>query len=159
MAATEMASGLSHRMIAARAAEEAAIALIASGRPEDARDVSRDALEGYASVGAAFEAARARAAFRRAGIRVLREHPQERPSRVGWEALTPAEQVVAQFVERGLSNSDISDELVVSRRTVESHVSHILAKLGLRSRGDLILAAARLGGQLQSDKDPGPGRH
>lgn len=159
MAATEMASGLSHRMIAARAAEEAAIALIASGRPEDARDVSRDALESYARVGAAFEAARARAAFRRAGIRVLREHPQERPSRVGWEALTPAEQVVAQFVERGLSNSDISDELVVSRRTVESHVSHILAKLGLRSRGDLILAAARLGGQMQSDKDPGPRRH
>jgi DNA-binding NarL/FixJ family response regulator/tetratricopeptide (TPR) repeat protein len=143
MSATELASGISHRMVAARAAEEAAIALIAVGKAEDAREVSRAALEGYGAAGAAFESARARAAFRRAGIRV-RESARVRPRR-GWEALTPAELIVARHVERGMSNAEISDELVVSRRTVESHVSHILAKLGVRSRADLILAAVRDG--------------
>lgn len=143
MAATEVAAGVPHRLVAARAYEEAAIALIEAGSPRDAGRISRDALERYSSMGAAFEAARARAAFRRAGIRV-REPARGRP-RAGWEALTPAEQVVAHHVERGLSNADIADELVVSRRTVETHVSHILAKLNLRSRADMILAAGRRG--------------
>jgi DNA-binding NarL/FixJ family response regulator len=56
--------------------------------------------------------------------------------------LTRAERVVATFVERGESNAEIAARLVLSRRTVESHVSNILAKLGMRSRSDLILAAA-----------------
>ena len=119
----------SPRVLAAGwAAEEAAIALARSGNTQRAHQLSRDAMAYYARAGAGFEAARARAALRRAGIRV-REPARTRP-RSGWEALTPAEQVVARYVEQGLSNGDIADELVLSRRTVESHVSHILAKLG-----------------------------
>lgn len=141
VAAAAAAHGSPRVLEAARAVELAAIALARTGNTQHAHHLCRDALALYGRAGAGFEAARARAAFRRSGIRV-REPARARP-RSGWEALTPAEQVVARYVEQGLSNGDIADELVISRRTVESHVSHILAKLHLRSRADLILAAAR----------------
>ncbi|MFI9536931.1 LuxR C-terminal-related transcriptional regulator [Nocardia fusca] len=49
-------------------------------------------------------------------------------------ALTPREVAVAELVAKGLSNREIASELVLSRRTVESHVYHLFAKLGLTSR-------------------------
>jgi len=44
---------------------------------------------------------------------------------------------VAELVTQGLSNKDIAARLVISRRTAESHVRHILTKLGLDSRGQI----------------------
>ena len=55
----------------------------------------------------------------------------------GWAALSPAEARIARLVADGRSNPDIAAELLVSRRTIETHVSHILAKLGARSRVDI----------------------
>ena len=52
-------------------------------------------------------------------------------------ALTPREWEVAQLVGRALSNREVAEELVLSERTVESHVRNILAKADLRSRTDL----------------------
>lgn len=54
-----------------------------------------------------------------------------------WDALTPTEQKVAHLVADGLSNPDIAAELFLSRNTVQTHVSHILAKLGARSRAEV----------------------
>jgi predicted ATPase/DNA-binding NarL/FixJ family response regulator len=48
--------------------------------------------------------------------------------------LTRREQQVADLVAQGLSNKDIAAALVISQRTVESHVEHILSKLGFASR-------------------------
>lgn len=48
--------------------------------------------------------------------------------------LTPREATVASLVAKGLTNRQIAAQLYVSERTVESHVSAILSKLGLRSR-------------------------
>lgn len=48
--------------------------------------------------------------------------------------LTPREATVASLVATGLTNRQIAAQLYVSERTVESHVSSILSKLGLRSR-------------------------
>lgn len=51
--------------------------------------------------------------------------------------LTQTEMKVVQFVARGLANKDIADELNVSQRTVESHVSNMLGKTGLHNRTEL----------------------
>jgi non-specific serine/threonine protein kinase len=49
-------------------------------------------------------------------------------------ALTRRERQIAELVANGLSNREIADSLVISRRTAEGHVEHILAKLGFTSR-------------------------
>lgn len=54
-------------------------------------------------------------------------------------SITPAEQQVLTALRRGLINKAIAAELVLSPRTVESHMSHLLAKSGCRSRTQLLL--------------------
>ncbi len=54
---------------------------------------------------------------------------------------TPAEQRVLVWLARGLSNKAIAAELVLSPRTVESHVSNLLAKAGCSNRSQLLLWA------------------
>ena len=61
--------------------------------------------------------------------------PETTPAFVG---LTPAEQAVARLVVTGHSNRQAAAELYISVKTVESHLGHIFAKLGIRSRKDLI---------------------
>jgi predicted ATPase/DNA-binding CsgD family transcriptional regulator len=51
-----------------------------------------------------------------------------------WDVLTAREREVAALVAEGLTNRDIAGLLVVSKRTVDAHVEHILAKLGFASR-------------------------
>jgi non-specific serine/threonine protein kinase len=51
-----------------------------------------------------------------------------------WDVLTAREREVAALVAEGLTNRDIAGRLVVSKRTVDAHVEHILAKLGFGSR-------------------------
>jgi DNA-binding CsgD family transcriptional regulator len=52
--------------------------------------------------------------------------------------LTDAEREVADLVAEGLTNSDIAARLHLSVRTVEAHLSHAFAKLGVRSRTALV---------------------
>jgi DNA-binding NarL/FixJ family response regulator len=52
---------------------------------------------------------------------------------------------VAGLVAQGMSNPQIAAQLFLSRRTVQTHVSHILAKLNLSSRIDIAREAARRG--------------
>jgi len=51
--------------------------------------------------------------------------------------LTPTEARVIQFVAKGMSNREIADQLGVSQRTIESHVSNMLGKSGLHNRTEL----------------------
>ena len=51
--------------------------------------------------------------------------------------LTRREQDVAALVARGLSNGEIAGELVISARTVETHVQHIMDKLGVGTRAQI----------------------
>jgi DNA-binding NarL/FixJ family response regulator len=53
-----------------------------------------------------------------------------------WAPLTPREMQVARLIAVGRSNKDIAAELVISQRTAENHVEHILAKLGFTSRAE-----------------------
>jgi DNA-binding CsgD family transcriptional regulator len=61
----------------------------------------------------------------------------------GWASLTPAERDVVRLVSEGLGNNDIATRLFVSPRTVQSHLTHVYAKLGLTSRVQLVQAATR----------------
>ncbi|AKN18707.2 transcriptional regulator [Mycobacterium haemophilum DSM 44634] len=61
----------------------------------------------------------------------------------GWGSLTPAERNVARLVGEGLGNKEIATRLFVSPRTVQSHLTHVYAKLRLNSRVQLAQEAAR----------------
>ena len=61
----------------------------------------------------------------------------------GWASLTPTERDVVRLVSEGLANNDIATRLFVSPRTVQTHLTHVYAKLGLNSRVQLAQEAAR----------------
>ncbi|WP_133053716.1 helix-turn-helix domain-containing protein, partial [Mycolicibacillus trivialis] len=63
----------------------------------------------------------------------------------GWDALTPAECEVVRLVGEGLSNKEVAARLFVSPRTVQTHLTHVYAKLGATSRVQLAQEAARNG--------------
>jgi non-specific serine/threonine protein kinase len=63
--------------------------------------------------------------------------------------LTAREREVAALVGQGLSNRAIADALVVSERTVETHVGHILGKLGFETRGQVAAWVAERGLRLR----------
>lgn len=61
----------------------------------------------------------------------------------GWASLTPTERDVVRLVSDGLGNKDIGMRLFISPRTVQTHLTHVYAKLGLTSRVQLVQEAAR----------------
>ena len=67
---------------------------------------------------------------------------RKRPSS-GWASLTPTELDVVRLLTEGMPNKDIATRLFISPRTVETHLTHVYAKLGLSSRVQLAQEAAR----------------
>jgi DNA-binding NarL/FixJ family response regulator len=64
---------------------------------------------------------------------------------VGLGELTEREADVLSLVQVGLSNAAIGERLYISGKTVEHHLSRILAKLGVRTRAEAAALAVRLG--------------
>ena len=128
----------------AKALEAAAEQFLGADDRSQARVAFTYAVEVYASLGAAADVARLQAAFRAHGIR-RGPTAKHRRARSGWDSLTETEIKIATLVEEGLSNPEIAAKLLLSRRTVATHVSHILKKLDVHSRTDIARESALRG--------------
>jgi ATP/maltotriose-dependent transcriptional regulator MalT len=121
---------------AARARLELARA-VETRAPQAAAAEARHALADFERLGAARHADGAAALLRRLGDRGARSW-----SRATGE-LTKRESEVLALLGDGLSNAEIAERLVISRRTAEHHVASILSKLSLRSRAEAAAHAVR----------------
>jgi DNA-binding NarL/FixJ family response regulator/tetratricopeptide (TPR) repeat protein len=141
LAAAERYQEASRPLLSAKALEAAAEAFVRAGDRGQARAAFTRAVETYTSIGATTDVARLQASFRAHGIR-RGPRAKHRQARSGWDSLTPTETKIAGLVEAGLSNPEIAARLLLSRRTVATHVSHILKKLDVHSRTDIAREAA-----------------
>ena len=119
---------------------EAALAL---AEAEDERTLRR-ALDQLQRLGAQPAAAIVSRRLRKRGVRGLPRGP--RPStRENPAGLTPRELEVLALVAEGLRNAEIAKQLVVAEKTVGHHISAILRKLDVRTRGEAAAKARRMG--------------
>ncbi|MEV6229750.1 AAA family ATPase [Saccharopolyspora shandongensis] len=125
----------------AQALEDLAVLLAERGQLTAARAEYARAAEIYTELGASWDLRRADARLR--PHRLRRTRGRRPRATTGWDSLTPTERKVARLVADGLANPDIAATLFSSRRTIEVHVSHILAKLGVRSRVEVAVIAMR----------------
>jgi DNA-binding NarL/FixJ family response regulator len=109
------------------------------------KDVTAEQLFEAVRVVAAGEALLAPAVTRRLIAEFARLRPKlpTRPERL--RDLTPRETEVLRLVAEGLSNAEIAERLVVTKETVKTHVSRILAKLDLRDRSQAVVLAYESG--------------
>ena len=118
---------------------EAALALSQTGDVEALRDAHAECRR----LGAGPLATIVARELRELGVRDLPRGPRQ-TTRANEAALTTRELDVLVLVAEGLRNADIAERLFVSRRTVDHHVSAILRKLEVSSRGEAVASATRL---------------
>ena len=119
------------RLELARALVDHGAALRRARRRSDARGVLVRGLDAARGCGATALAEHALEELRTAGAR---------PRRLafdGLDALTASERRVARMVASGMSNREVAERLFVTRRTVETHLTHAYQKLGIASRDAL----------------------
>jgi DNA-binding CsgD family transcriptional regulator len=131
----------------AYAAENAALLRAREHRTQEARAALATAADLYDGLDARWDLARAEQRLKAYGVR--RAQSTRRRPRNGWESLTETELRIAALVAEGNSNPAIAAKLYISRRTVQTHVSNILAKLDLTSRVELAVLVHQRSGQGQ----------
>lgn len=129
---------------AARARLELAL-VVARTQPTTAIVEAKKALRSFERMGATTCANRASALLRSLGEAV-------RPTTTRAEGLTNREKEVLALVGRGLSNPEIATRLFISRKTAAHHVSHLLTKLGVRNRAELVPHAIQLHGRGSGER-------
>jgi ATP/maltotriose-dependent transcriptional regulator MalT len=98
---------------------------------------ARTALAAFETLGAGRDADGAAAFVRELGGKAARSGPR------GMGLLTKRELEVLELLAEGMSNQEMADRFVLTRKTVENHVASVLAKLGLRGRAEAASYAAR----------------
>jgi DNA-binding CsgD family transcriptional regulator/tetratricopeptide (TPR) repeat protein len=140
-AASAEAFGYGHVYEQARSRWRLAEALLASGRREEAQAPAAAARGVAVRLGAAPLRDQVEALARRGrldiGLGAVRTD--------GASGLTPREREVLRLVAAGRSNRQIAEVLYISRKTASVHVSNILTKLGVHSRGEAAATARSLG--------------
>lgn len=101
-----------------------------AGKRREADVALKNAREDYRSLGARTYVERCDRELQAGGLHTGR-------AGAGPSHLTAQERAVARLVARGMSNQDTAQELFVSVKTVQYHLTHIYSKLGIRSRGEL----------------------
>jgi DNA-binding CsgD family transcriptional regulator/tetratricopeptide (TPR) repeat protein len=127
------------------ALEDLAVVLAGRGHEEDARALLNEAVARYEDMQAHWDIRRAEGRLRPYGIRRGTRGRRGPRAASGWEALTPTEIKIAALVARGDSTSDIAKGMFLSRRTVQTYISHILSKLGAKGRVEIVREALRHG--------------
>jgi DNA-binding CsgD family transcriptional regulator len=140
LAAVETTARGSRPLELGLACEDAGAALAGTGRVDAGRPLLERALGIYERLEATRDLDRTRARLRGLGIRHGRRGRRGRPQ-FGWESLTPTEERVVDLVVEGLTNPQIGERLYVSPRTVQTHLAHIFAKLGISTRTQLAAQA------------------
>jgi len=84
------------------------------------------------------------------------ERPAGPGAPAGLDALTRREREIAELVATGMSNREIAEQLVISKRTADSHVEHILTKLGCSRRGQIAAVLDTTSPASPAPADSGP---
>ncbi|MEV5486111.1 MULTISPECIES: helix-turn-helix transcriptional regulator [Streptomyces] len=121
---------------------DAAELLAQRDMPREANTLLDKALMIYIRLDAAWDAAHATSRLRAVTMRQTTRRPRG-SAQHGWEALTNTERIVADHVAAGHSNPEINARMGISRRTVSTHVSHILHKLRMASRVEIAAEVTR----------------
>lgn len=112
----------------ARARADLGVVLLRSGRRRAGREQLEAALEAAVACGARGTAQAVQAELEVAGAA---------PKRLAFDELTASERRVAELAAGGGSNREIAEELLVTPKTVENHLTRVYAKLAIRSRAEL----------------------
>jgi DNA-binding NarL/FixJ family response regulator len=148
-AAAELALAAAAEAAAAGAALEEARDRLVAGRALLATDREAGvaelvaAGEQAAACGAPRVEAEARLVLRRAGVRVGRGGPRAGGTE-GLAALSPREREITELVAQGLTNRAIAGRLYLSEKTIETHLTRVFQKLGVRSRVQVAAEVARM---------------
>jgi DNA-binding CsgD family transcriptional regulator len=129
--------------------EDLAAVLAERGREEDARAAFTESIGHYEDLQARWDIRRAESRLRRYGVRRAGRTQRAPRASFGWAALTPTEVKIAVMVASGDSTSEIARGMSLTRRTVQTYISHILAKLGVKGRVDIVREAVRQGVSLE----------
>jgi DNA-binding CsgD family transcriptional regulator/Tfp pilus assembly protein PilF len=135
--ATEVLAGPDTPLEQARALADRGALARRSNRRVDARELLRGALDAAHRAGAGPLADRAETELRATGAR---------PRRVmltGLEALTASERRIAELAAEGLTNREIAQNLFITSRTVEGHLTNVFYKLDIKARTELPAALGR----------------
>jgi DNA-binding CsgD family transcriptional regulator len=133
--AAELFSQGERPLSTAAAQEDLGRALADSGNRGDAIAALEAAYAAYLAANASRDLARVRGALHALGVR-KRRAAVARPDH-GWASLTSGELAVVQIVAEGRTNRETAAQLYLSADTVNTHLRHAFAKLGIRSRVEL----------------------